>query len=71
MLSPITVNSQREANSLISKLAGMVTRGEIKISKGSLYDTILDVEFKMKGSSDRWSLRGVNDNQGGLTLSRI
>ena len=71
MLSPTTANSQADAAALISKIAALMNRGEIKLIKGSLYDTILDVEFKVKGSSDRWSLRGVNDSRGGLTLSRI
>jgi hypothetical protein len=71
MLTPTTVNSQTEASALISKLAAMMNRGEIKLMKGSFYDTILDVEFKVKGSPDRWALRGVNDSRGSLTLSRI
>jgi hypothetical protein len=71
MLSPQTANSQLEANNLIAKLAGMMTRGEIKLMKGSLYDNIVDVEFKVKGTPDRWSLRGVNDSRGSLTLQKI
>jgi hypothetical protein len=71
MLTPTTVNSQTEASALISTLASGMTRGEIKLVKGSFYDTLVDVEFKVKGSPDRWSLRGVNDSRGSLTLSRI
>lgn len=48
-----------------------MNRGEIKMIKGSFYDTVLDVEFKIKGSADRWSLRGVNDSRGSLTISKI
>lgn len=71
MLTPTTANTQTEADNLISKLAAMRTRGELKLIKGSFYDTILDVEFKVKGSNDRWSLRGVHDSHGSLTLSKI
>jgi hypothetical protein len=71
MHSPTTASSKADATALISKLAALINRGEIRLIKGSLNDTILDAEFKVKGSSDRWSLRGVNDSRGGLTLNKI
>jgi hypothetical protein len=71
MLKPTTATSQVEVSTLIAMLAGMMTRGDIKLIKGSLYDTLLDVEFKVKGTSDRWSLRGVNDSHGNVTLSKV
>jgi hypothetical protein len=71
MLTPCTISTQSDADKLISKIAGMMTRGEIKIIKGSLYSATIDMEFKVKGTPDRWLLRGVNDNHGGLTLYKI
>ena len=71
MLTPTTATSQTEANNLISKIAGMKNRGEIKFMKGSLYDNLVDVEFKIKGTNECWTLRGVNDSRGSLTLQRI
>ena len=71
MLEPVTANSAQEAQELLNKIAAMFHRGEIKVIKGSMETSVIDLKFKVKGTSDMWSLCGVVDSGGGLKLSRL
>ncbi len=71
MLEPVNCNSAQEAQALINKIVALFHRGEIKVIKGSMDTSVIDMEFKVEGTTYKWSLRGVMDVQGGLSLSRI
>jgi len=72
ILKEKTVNSSADAAALLGEIASMKNSGAIKIIKGSLLsDPMVDVEFKVKGTAELWSLRGVSDVHGGLILRRI
>ena len=69
-LKEITVHSSSEVESMLVTLRGMQLRRELKIINGSFdFHGVLDAEFKVKNSNDRWRVYCVE--QGGGYLKKI
>ena len=69
----MSISDSDMLNALVSKLSGMQLSGDIKLVRGSFsLGSIVEVEFIVKSTGERWLLHCLNDGpMGGGSLQKL
>ena len=71
-LTETTITSKIQLDDILDSLNSMRLNREIKLIRGNFDSgtSIIDAEFKIKGTIEVWCIYCVNDGHGGGTLSK-
>lgn len=66
IIKETNIGNQRELTEILSSLSAMRLRGEVKLIRGSFdLNSIIDTEFRVKDTGERWILYCVNEAPSG------